>query len=174
MRKIVSLVFLIISLLPAVKAEGYPPSEKTLARAAKYTDKIWKDREVGLHPVVSDHSSENYSPNDSFFRLSDDSSLLGYLVVSSAKGRHDYFEFMMVYTNEFELVELRILVYRSEYGSQVASRGWLQQFYGFPPEQPYIYGSDVDALSGATFSAKSFTVQVNRINRMVVELAGSK
>jgi hypothetical protein len=167
-----SIVFLIISLFPALKAEGYPHSEKTLTRAAKFTDKIWKDREVGLQAVVSDHSSANYSLHDSFFRLSDDSSLLGYLVVSAAKGRFDHFEFMMVYTNDFEVVEIRILVYRSEYGSQVASRGWLKQFYGFPPEKPYIYGYDVDALSGATFSAKSLTVQVNRINRMVVELAG--
>jgi len=174
MRRIVSIILLSISLHSVVKAEGYPLSEKTLSRAAKRAEKIWKDSKVELEPVFADHSSPNYSPNDSFFRLSVESTFLGYLVVSSAKGRHDHFEFMMVYTNEFEVIDLRVLVYRSEYGSQVASKGWLQQFYGFPPKQAYRYGYDVDALSGATYSAKSLTGQINRINRMVVELAGSK
>jgi len=172
MRRIVLLALLSISLLAPLGAEVYPHSEKTLTRAAKRAEKLWKDRAIELQPLAADIASVYYSQNDSFFRLSDDSSVLGYLVVSSAKGRHDHFEFMIVYTNDFEVVELRVLVYRSEYGSQVASKGWLQQFYGLPPEKPYIYGYDVDALSGATFSAKSLTLQVNRINRMVVGLAG--
>ncbi|MCK4746048.1 MAG: FMN-binding protein [Bacteroidales bacterium] len=167
------LVFFIVFsfLLAGARAEGNPYSEKTIKRALKYANKVWSEHEVGLEPLVADPSSGNYSSQDTLFKLIGmESTHLGYLLLSSAKGRFDFFDFMVIYTRELELVELRILVYRSEQGSQVTSRVWLKQFYGSPPFENKQYGSDVNALSGATFSAKSLTEQVNRLNSLMMEL----
>jgi hypothetical protein len=174
MRKRFLIIVLVFFLVPSFKAEGYKHSEKTLEKAKKALGKIWDDHEVGLEAVSFDPASSYFSPYDTLFRLVDDTSILGYLVVSAAKGRFELFDFMMIYTSELEVVEVRVLVYRSEFGSQVSSKGWLKQFYGFPPEEGIQYGSQIDALSGATFSAKSLTSNVNRLNGLMAERAGKK
>ncbi|MFC2115758.1 hypothetical protein ACFLTU_04745 [Bacteroidota bacterium] len=173
MKNFVTIYIALLFLLAGTRAAGAEYSDKTLTKALKIADKLWSDHEIGLEPVFIEPSFLHYSSQDTLFRLlNEESTHVGYLVLSSAKGRFDFFDFMIVYSAELEVIELRILVYRSEHGSQVSSRAWLKQFYGLPPAEDRKYGSDVDALSGATFSAKSLTEQVNRVNGLMFELSG--
>lgn len=158
--------------LTVIRAAGAEYSDKTLNRALKITNKLWNDHVLGVEPISIKPSLVYYSPQDTMFRILDEDSVqLGYLVLTAARGRFDLFDFMIVYSAELEVISLRILVYRSGHGSQVSSRAWLKQFYGFPPGADRQYGSDVDALSGATFSAKSLTRELNRLNSLMIELS---
>lgn len=167
----------IIILLPLLGYEGFAGDQgfpdNTINRAFREAGKVWKDRELQFHPVSSSRDSEYYSVNDTIFILLDGSSELGYLVISSSMGRHDPFEYVLVYSMVPELLHLKILVYRSEYGSQVSSRAWLKQFLGIPPDGEFSYGSDINALSGATYSANSLTRDVNRLNNLINEIVQS-
>jgi Na+-translocating ferredoxin:NAD+ oxidoreductase RnfG subunit len=168
LRKPVLILFF-FSILSALSAEEYLHTEKIINKAAKAATKIWDEYEIEIEPLDADQSSKYYSSYDTLFRIVGGDSTLGFLVLSSAKGRFELFDFMMVYTSETEVIDMRVMVYRSEYGSQVCSKAWLKQFYGIPSSKSLQYGSDVDALSGATFSARSLTEQVNRLNRLMRE-----
>lgn len=84
------------------------------------------------------------------------------VIFSSAKGRIEYFDYMVIVNSSFEIINIKILKYRSEYGYEISNKGWLKQFYG-KPSTHFEYRKNIDALSGATFSAPSLVNDVNSI-----------
>jgi Na+-translocating ferredoxin:NAD+ oxidoreductase RnfG subunit len=84
------------------------------------------------------------------------------LVFSSAKGRYEYFDYMVILNKNTEIIDIKILKYRSEYGYEITNKGWLRQFYN-KPGISFDYRKNIDTLSGATFSAQSLVNDVNII-----------
>lgn len=111
--------------------------------------------------------------DDLFFTVSDGENNLGLVVLTSAKGRYDKFDYMIVYNQKHEVELIKILIYRSDYGSEITAKRWLKQFYSKQSDN-LVYSSDIQAISGATFSASSLTRNVNRINKIVREYSTEK
>ena len=83
-----------------------------------------------------------------------------HVVFSSAKGRYDNFDYMIILNSALEILDIKILKYRSEYGYEIANKGWLKQFYG-KPESRFEYRKNIDTLTGATYSAPSLVDDIN-------------
>lgn len=84
------------------------------------------------------------------------------VVLSSAKGRFENYDYMIIINPEYEIVDIKILKYRSEYGYEISNKGWLKQFYNKPGTR-FEYRKNIDTLSGATFSAQSLVNDINLI-----------
>lgn len=84
------------------------------------------------------------------------------VVFSSAKGRFEYFDYMIILSSTVEIMDIKILKYRSEYGYEISNKGWLKQFY-HKPSGRFEYRKNIDAQSGATFSAQSLVDDINLI-----------
>lgn len=89
-------------------------------------------------------------------------STLGFLYLSSAKGRYDYFDFLVLYDTKLIIKTVEILVYREDHGYEVSNRSWLAQFQGSSGCDTN-YGKEIDALSGATYSAVHLTEEIGRM-----------
>ncbi len=130
------------------------------------------DKELSKHfeseSIRTTEINELAGLNDLFLNVYDAGKKLGLVVLSSAKGRYEKFDFMIIYNLNHEVELIKILVYRSEYGSEIMAKRWLKQFYAKQTDS-FNYGSDIQAISGATFSAVSLTKNVNRINKIVRE-----
>jgi Na+-translocating ferredoxin:NAD+ oxidoreductase RnfG subunit len=87
---------------------------------------------------------------------------MGLLVLSSAKGRFDRFDLMVLIIPNGKIGLIRVLKYRSEYGSEITNKKWLAQFYT-PPESEFIFRKNIDAISGATYSSRGITDEINQI-----------
>lgn len=85
-----------------------------------------------------------------------------FVVFSSAKGRYEFFDYMIIINSKLEIIDIKILKYRSEYGYEITNKGWLRQFYS-KPYNSFEYRKNVDALSGATYSAQSLVNDINII-----------
>lgn len=109
--------------------------------------------------------------NDFFLKVYNGDIELGMVVLTSAKGRYDMFDYMVVYNLDFNIELIKVLAYRSQYGSEITAKRWLSQFYS-RQEDNLKYGSDIQAISGATFSAVSLTKNINRINKILKEHKG--
>ena len=116
--------------------------------------------------VVTEEIKELSKFSDLFFKVLQDDKELGLVVLSSAKGRYDKFDYMIVYNQQLEVELIKVLVYRSDYGSEITAKRWLKQFYT-KDTSSLKYGNDIQAISGATFSAIALTRNVNRINKLV-------
>jgi hypothetical protein len=84
------------------------------------------------------------------------------VVLSSAKGRYENYDYMIILNPGYEIVDIKILKYRSEYGYEISNKGWLKQFYNKPGIR-FEYRKNIDSLSGATFSAQSLVNDINLI-----------
>lgn len=160
-------LLLIVTLCVSLAAKATYP-DRLISKAEKMAVKKFRDTEIIKEPVFPGSSRYLKENTDTIFRLiQKEGQMVGYLVISSAMGRFEEFDFMIVYNADLTLIDLNILVYRSEYGYQVSSRGWLKQFLHHPAGTNYIYGQNIDAISGATFSGKSLTSDITRLNMLV-------
>lgn len=158
MKKIGIIIFLLITSF-ALMAK--PPEV-----SKKFEKELAKHFESDLVKTIAIKELSKFS--DLFFKVLIGDKELGIVVLTSAKGRFDMFDYMIVYNQKHEVELIKILVYRSDYGSEITAKRWLNQFYTKQTDS-FKYGSDIQAISGATFSATSLTRNVNRINKIVKE-----
>ncbi|MGM0408416.1 MAG: FMN-binding protein [Bacteroidota bacterium] len=103
---------------------------------------------------------------DQYFNIFDDQEKQGVAVLTSAAGRFDRFDFMIVFNPDLQIKHVKVLMYRSQYGAEITSKNWLKQFYK-RKNADFRYGDDIQALSGATLSAQSLTQKINRIKQNI-------
>lgn len=82
-----------------------------------------------------------------------------YVAIAEAKGRYEYFDYLMEVDLDFVVKKIRILKYRSEYGGEIKSKKWLTQFESYSTGE-LRYKKEISALSGATLSAKGLVADV--------------
>ena len=158
MRLLLILFLSIVSL--NISANPPEVSKKFDKELAKYFE---------LEIVKKTDIKELSNNNDLFFIIFDGDKELGFLaVLTTAIGRYDKFDYMIIYNSNLEIQLIKVLIYRSDYGSEITAKRWLSQFYS-RKEDSLKYGSDIQAISGATFSAISLTKNVNRINKLIKE-----
>jgi len=97
-----------------------------------------------------------------YFFLSENGNDKSHVVFSSAPGRYDKFDYMIILSPDLVIKNIKILKYRSEFGYEISNKGWLRQFYD-KPGTTFEYRKTIDALSGATYSAPSLVEDVNKI-----------
>ncbi|MFC2107483.1 FMN-binding protein [Bacteroidota bacterium] len=102
----------------------------------------------------------------SFVSLHLNDSIIAYYVITSARGRFDYFDFLIIYNRELFVKKIEILEYRSDHGYQIANKKWLSQFYGIKGCE-LNYPKDIDAISGASISANSITEKVDQLCKLL-------
>lgn len=82
-----------------------------------------------------------------------------YVIITQAKGRYDMFDYLVTVNLDLEIEKVKVLKYRSEHGGEIASKKWLEQFTGYSTGE-LKYKKDISAISGATMSASSITLDI--------------
>jgi len=100
---------------------------------------------------------------DNLFEILNDGEIVGYFYVGKAPSKTDQFDYMVLFDSELNLRKAKVLIYREDYGNEIGSKRWLKQFIGKSSDDNLKYGENVDAISGATISARSMTFAVNRL-----------
>ncbi len=160
-------------------------SDKNLKKANRTVSKIWKNDQLQFQPMQLNSNFledlEVYELNGSFFSLESSEQQLGTIYIGTANGCHvggcespnnasngfENFDFMLVYNESQELINVQVLRYDCEYGYEICGKRWLRQFSSKQSSENYNYGQDIQALSGATISAKSITHEINTINKII-------
>ncbi len=149
--------FIILFLLATIFLNAKEP--KLVHKFEKEVSKFYHVDDITLSEIA-----ELSSGKDLFYNVFAKTERIGRAVLTSASGRFDHFDFMIVFNNEFQIVYLKILTYRSQYGAEIMSKKWLKQFYNKQPAA-FNYGNDIQAISGATLSAQSLTQTINDIKK---------
>ena len=113
--------------------------------------------------------SNPYSDSE-IFSIQSDTFVLGYVFVSRVNSCRmggcsitpgdvavdfEYFDYYIVTDPTGKVLVVKVFNYQATHGHEVMSKGWLKQFIGFDGSQNLVYGKDIQAISGATISAKS-------------------
>jgi hypothetical protein len=111
----------------------------------------------------------NLETKDRVYKLFLNDSFVGFAILASAKGRIDSFDFVVIYNSRKEIKLVKVLIYRSQHGQEITNKNWLKQFY--KDTKQFVYGKDIQAISGATLSAKSITEKINALNFVISEIS---
>ena len=160
---------LIIATLLLVGFDGELP--KSLERKIDKTiSRSFDSDNITMVKVISDDQDENSGGLGTFiYSLHEEAEQIGYIVITSAMGRHEYFDYCVIYNSDFSIRNVEILVYRSDHGYEITNRKWLKQFVG-QRGCGLEYSKDIDAISGATYSAGSITADLARLCLLLQKL----
>lgn len=171
MKKFIFVIcFLISSLL--LHASDYP--KLVQKRIDKTLVKLFPKMVVELKEIeVSTELTSVYSSvrGVEVFRLESANSELGYACFASSKGKHDYFDYMVIFDKELMIKQVQVLIYRSSYGGEIMSQSWLKQFIGKTNGQEMAMDKDIDGISGATLSAPSITQGIKELSLLIAEMS---
>ena len=117
------------------------------------------------------------------FELQSETGIIGYVYVSRlnscrAEGcsadptakvdNYEYFDYYLITDQSGKVLNVKVYNYQATHGHQVMSRGWLKQFVGYNSSQELNYGQDIQAISGATISARAITNDVVRAEELII------
>lgn len=140
-----------------------------LKKMDKAIQSLWVNQVVKKELV--DLSKQPNAPADlQINKLLINDKQVAFLVVTRAKSRVDYFDYMVIYNLDLSIKNIQVLAYREEYGGEIGSSRWLKQFYGKKSADQMKFGQDIQGISGATISARSLTVDVQEVTNYLQQL----
>lgn len=146
--RLAAFVVLLLSFSTTAFGVVFSPSDLAHKKAKITIEKMF-GKQVVLHPFERDANYYSIFKNDS---------LIAYYCIENAPSKHDEFEFMVVYDASLNIQKVHVLVYREDYGFEIKSKRWLQQF-------SIRKVDSVQAISGATISVNSLKSAVERLNQ---------
>lgn len=94
----------------------------------------------------------------------------GYVVLAKARSKFEDFDYAIFYDQSKNIKGVRVLLYREDYGGEIASKRWLRQFEGKTADSPILIGNDIQGISGATISYLAITKGVKNITLLMQEI----
>ena len=84
---------------------------------------------------------------------------------------YDPVKYSIVIGKDLKVKEVKVLEMRSDYGNEVQSKSWLNQFIGYDGRS-IEYGREIDGVSGATVTASGLTEDIEATYKGLKQLYG--
>lgn len=108
--------------------------------------------------------------NNLLYQITNNNKPEAYLFLSKAKSKISHFDYLIIYNMDLSIKNVKMLIYREEYGGEIGSNRWLKQFVGKSNPNNMKFGDDIQNISGATISARSMTEDVKKVTQRIKEL----
>ncbi|MFC7356969.1 FMN-binding protein [Jejudonia soesokkakensis] len=113
--------------------------------------------------------------NGNLFSISSKGSIVGYGYIGNAPSKTATFDYLVLFDPNFIITKSKVLIYREEYGGEIGSKRWLQQFDGESSKSSELkYNQDIIPISGATISVRSMTKAMNNLLQSIAVLQKEK
>jgi hypothetical protein len=139
---------------------GQTTSPSLVKKMRKAVAQNFPENQIQLTDVSGD---VNFEYGQLFQVLSQKELLLGYAFLGNAPSKTDTFDYLVVFDTTFIIKNIKVLVYREDYGGEIGSKRWLRQFTGKDLNAHFDYGQNIAAISGATISVRSMTRAINSL-----------
>lgn len=121
---------------------------------------------VAPYPETTGEWESYWHKGDCLYLINTPEGNEGYLFSTRAKGRYEYFDYLVIFSNLLKVQRVVITQYRSDHGGGICSGGWLKQFEGYGGGILTL-GKDIDGVSGGTISATSLVNDMQRCHRLL-------
>ena len=117
---------------------------------------------VPLSASINEQLSRKIN-SESLFKIISDKELIGYVYLDKAPSKTATFDFLVLFDSNLIITKSKVLRYREEYGGEIGSKRWLNQFIGGTASDAFIPNNNIMAIAGATISVNSMTKDINEI-----------
>lgn len=137
----------------------------------KEVEKVFDTTNYSFVPIIVSKAVNDLLPTkittDNFFQIKQDKTLLGYAFVDQAPSKTAQFDYLVVFNPNLEIIHSKVLIYREEYGGEIGSKRWLEQFTGKTGKDRVSHETNIDGISGATISVRSMTNSMDNLLQSV-------
>lgn len=130
---------------------SFTTSNQQLTKVKKILQKSLALESVDLRPVGT-NIFEIWSGNEK----------RGKLYIRTITPKMEPFDYFVAFDTQGTILQLQILDYNSQYGTQMIHPKWGKQFTGKKSKE-LVVGTNVDAISGATLSVKALVNDLNKL-----------
>ena len=176
MNSIKMFLVLVVTISVGLMSFNFPSNlQKKVAKEIKQAFDIetYELNEISIADSINLKLSKKLQKNKLFKIIANDA-LLGYAFIDKAPSKTDEFDYLVLFDSNLIIKKAKILIYREDYGGEIGSKRWLKQFIGKKGEDILVYEKDIIAISGATISAHSMTIAINKLLQAVGELQKHK
>ena len=149
---------------------GFGVPSKLEKKVKKVVAKVFDVEETSFAAVSVSKELNDKLPvkitENNFFSIHKEDKLLGYAFLDKASSKTAKFDYLVLFNDKLQIKSSKVLIYREEYGGEIASTRWLKQFVGKSFEDAGSYSPikvlkpglelnnhQVDGISGGTFTS---------------------
>lgn len=162
LKKAVALLTLATVLVAFTKTEIKDIPEKVIVKVKKAVSDTYGVTTFEMQPItvpkIIDKQTKIDFGNGRLVRLKNSETVIGYAYIGEAASMKNLFDYVILFEADLRIKKSKVLIYREDYGRQIGSQRWLKQFIGLQVGDTIEYGENIDAISGATISARSMTI----------------
>ena len=166
--------FILVATLAAFSSFETDLPKSAWKKIEKEWSKQWPDQNIKKEEIhISNDINVGFEIKDvdyTLYHLSSDSSRIGYMMISKAFGRYDFFDYMVLYNSDLTIKSTKVLIYREDWGGEIASTRWLKQFIGLSSKDQIALDHDIQGISGATISCRSAVIGVKQLTDIMSKL----
>lgn len=152
---------MLLTALSFVLVAGFSLPKNLTKKVLREIEKTFEVESFELEAVAVPDAINSELParitGDNLFRIRSGERLLGYAFVDQAPSKTAKFDYLVLFNEQAEIIQSRVLIYREEYGGEIGSNRWLKQFNGLSGRDRVSTETNVDGISGATISVRSMT-----------------
>ena len=147
-------------------------ADKVIAKF--YETESFSKQAVNISEVLNAKTVADFKEGN-LFQIISKEKILGFGYIGTAPSKTATFEYLILFDKNFIISKSKVLVYREEYGGEISSRRWLQQFDGAVAGGKELkYNEDIIPISGATISVRSMTRAINEVLESIAILKTEK
>ena len=90
-----------------------------------------------------------------------------YALLDNTLGKTMPITFLVIFNENKEVIHSKIIKYREAYGGEISGKKWLSQFIGMKSDSLYKFRKEIDGITGATISVRSFTKGINKLSLLL-------
>jgi len=90
-----------------------------------------------------------------------------YALIDNTIGKTMPITFLVLFNEKQEVIHSSIIKYREGYGGEISGQKWLNQFFGMKNDSLFKFNRDIDGITGATISVKSFTKGISKLSLLL-------
>ena len=147
-------------------------------KVLKEFEKIFNTSEIIMKSVTVSEELNSQLPvkitQENFYKLFNNTKHIGYAFVDQAPSKTAKFDFLIIFDANLKVSHSKILIYREDYGGEIGSKRWLQQFIGKTIGDRVSLDTNVDGIAGATISVRSMTNSIDNLLQTVTILKNNK
>ncbi|MCJ7467497.1 MAG: FMN-binding protein [Maribacter sp.] len=159
-------------------SNGFKLPKDLNQRVKKEIQDVFEIVDFSCDPVTVPENLETSLPialtPDNFYKISSKNGVLGYIFLGQAPSKTAKFDYLVIFNTHLEIIHLKIMAYREEYGGEIGSKRWLKQFLGKTGKDRVSYRENIDGIAGATISVQSMTNAMDQLLRAIGMLQSEK